>query len=374
MAISITDIGKLLGVGSTHLGYLCSNQHGKTNRYSKYKPMRIAGLKEPTEAQMMEANYGYSIPEMMSVSNALNIVDGTSSVSAPSDYSLELSPSCGWWYYPPTGETAAPFRQGDFREYDGESTCVFGGVDNQGSVTTSATSDVIFTLSLSNNFSFADFGSLDGFHFGVILRGNSKTVFVGKEYGENSVYIEKGTIDDLLGSGYGSYDVIPIATTYSDNTTHYTEATCVPLPCERSVITYSNASPDTGLGFGVFFEQVTTSAAGARITFTAKFYLWNDGSATTTVNLANLYFKVLSGSDYNCSDYSTDYLSEGLTGSVSVPAGGQTDEYTSALRDSLTNYDNTFYYKIEAYYNTAAGYVQAGVTEVFKGSKGLDDI
>lgn len=46
------DIAPVLGVPSYDLGYLCSNAHGKTNKYSRKKPVKIEGvdvnLTEPT--------------------------------------------------------------------------------------------------------------------------------------------------------------------------------------------------------------------------------------------------------------------------------------------------------------------------------------
>lgn len=37
----VADIAKALGVGSGDLGYLCSNKHGKTNKWSRFKPIKI---------------------------------------------------------------------------------------------------------------------------------------------------------------------------------------------------------------------------------------------------------------------------------------------------------------------------------------------
>lgn len=40
----VADIATALGVGSGDLGYLCSNQHGKTNKWSRFKPICRSGL------------------------------------------------------------------------------------------------------------------------------------------------------------------------------------------------------------------------------------------------------------------------------------------------------------------------------------------
>jgi hypothetical protein len=309
----------------------------------------------------------------MSVTNALNLVDGTSSITSPSTYAVALSPACGWWYCPPTGGEDSPYRLGDFRDYNADATCIFDGVNCPSAVTTSPTSDVIFTLSLANGFVFSDFESLSDYHFGVILRNSATTAFIGKVYGTNAVYIEKSAVSDLLGTSYGSYDVIPVVTAYANNTTHVTEATCIPLPCAKSTITYSNASTEAGLGFSVSFGGVTATAVSARMRFTVKFTVYNETNAAQTVNLSNLYFKIKNGSTTDCSDYTTDYISCSKTDSISIAANSQSSTYTSTLNDSLTNYTSSpFYYKVIAYYNTASGYKEAGSTSILQGSKDLD--
>ncbi len=42
--VSISDVSSVLGVSTRDVGYLCSNVHGKTNRYSFAKPYAVAGI------------------------------------------------------------------------------------------------------------------------------------------------------------------------------------------------------------------------------------------------------------------------------------------------------------------------------------------
>lgn len=43
--ITTTAVANNLGVSSHAVGYLCSNNHGKTNPFAKYKPVRLDSLK-----------------------------------------------------------------------------------------------------------------------------------------------------------------------------------------------------------------------------------------------------------------------------------------------------------------------------------------
>lgn len=87
------DIAPVLGVGSYDLGYLCSNAHGKINKWSKIKPVKYATLAELTAAQLKSVAYGMTY----TIDTAWNVI---------------------WAYEPPTGGDSAPFRALDFNGYN----------------------------------------------------------------------------------------------------------------------------------------------------------------------------------------------------------------------------------------------------------------
>lgn len=48
--------------GEYHEGYICSNLHGKTNKWSKRKPLEMNKPSDVTEAELIAANYGIKEP------------------------------------------------------------------------------------------------------------------------------------------------------------------------------------------------------------------------------------------------------------------------------------------------------------------------
>lgn len=106
--ISISQVANTLQVSSGDLGYLCSNLHGRINKWSKYKPVvwnRITTDGTPYEwYKAQDGKCGFKAIQWCSVQQVL-------------DHYLTNTPSC-WEYQPPTGGMASPYRLGDFRMYD----------------------------------------------------------------------------------------------------------------------------------------------------------------------------------------------------------------------------------------------------------------
>lgn len=97
--ITTSMVAQVLGAATNDVGSLCT--HPNVNKWSKYKPVRHSTISGITEAQLKEANYGFTI----------NAVDGSSTID-----STILSRS--WLYSKPTGGASSPYRLGDFRGYD----------------------------------------------------------------------------------------------------------------------------------------------------------------------------------------------------------------------------------------------------------------
>lgn len=106
--ISTTLVANTLQVSSRNVGYLCSNQHGRINKWSKYKPVvwnRITTDGTPYEwYKAQDGRCGFKQIQWCSVQQVLQ-------------HYISNVPAC-WDYNPPTGGASAPYRLGDFRHYD----------------------------------------------------------------------------------------------------------------------------------------------------------------------------------------------------------------------------------------------------------------
>lgn len=87
-----SDIPQVLGLSSTDIGYLCSNEHGKINIWSRKKPVRYNKLTELTDNEYKSVSFGL-----------------TYEVGGANDYGV-------WSYLPPRGEEE-PYRSTDFNGY-----------------------------------------------------------------------------------------------------------------------------------------------------------------------------------------------------------------------------------------------------------------
>jgi len=95
------DVYPVLGVAKAgdyyDVGYICSNVHGKINKWSKRKPIKWNKISELTDTDFKEANYGIKEP---SGSNDPNI-------AVEQDYV----------YVPAVGGDLSPYRINDFEGY-----------------------------------------------------------------------------------------------------------------------------------------------------------------------------------------------------------------------------------------------------------------
>ena len=109
--ISTTLVANTLQVSSRNVGYLCSNQHGRINKWSKYKPViwpyvNVDNLPHSTQhrGQGEDGRCGFpNVQWMYALDVCRYYVDGWMNI---------------WYYQPPTGGASAPYRLGDFRGYD----------------------------------------------------------------------------------------------------------------------------------------------------------------------------------------------------------------------------------------------------------------
>lgn len=173
--IRVTDVKQVLGVDNNNVGYLCSNQHGKINMFSKYKPVRLRDLFPNRNSDWWRAydgvrgNCGISYPIYQSA-NELKAI-----------YNDASKPNNGWEYAPPrgvSGNIVEPFRLADFNGY------YHGAQSPINSITISPPSGspkqdihisfyVNFTTSTrSDELMLADIGDFGNYYIGMVeLRG-----------------------------------------------------------------------------------------------------------------------------------------------------------------------------------------------------------
>lgn len=64
--IAASDPYMVMGVGTYNggydVGYICSNQHGKINKWSRHKPIRNSSISELIDTDFVNANFGLELP------------------------------------------------------------------------------------------------------------------------------------------------------------------------------------------------------------------------------------------------------------------------------------------------------------------------
>lgn len=105
--VSIDDINSCLQLASERrandVGYLCSNVHGNTNKWAKYKPVNFKSSGSPnlvsrlTEQQLQSTNYGLEYHLSIKWEDVI---------------------TTSWSYIPPEGTYISPYRMADFIGYN----------------------------------------------------------------------------------------------------------------------------------------------------------------------------------------------------------------------------------------------------------------
>lgn len=124
--VSVYDVQRALGRGTTDVGQLCSDLEwyldhidpvtnepvyltrrvGKINKWAKYKPVRSGGLKVMTLSDMQDAYFGLDVP-----------IYGTGHITVISDF-LEAF-ATAYAYLPPRGADRNPKEWFRLRDFDG---------------------------------------------------------------------------------------------------------------------------------------------------------------------------------------------------------------------------------------------------------------
>lgn len=111
--VTTTDVCNTLQVSAHKVGYLCSNQHGRTNPFSKHKPV-ILPVNSTTPGTRFTDIYGRA---WNTETDWFRGTSGSFGFSVPTDANAQNPDTNAWTYLPPTGGSSAPYRLGDFRGY-----------------------------------------------------------------------------------------------------------------------------------------------------------------------------------------------------------------------------------------------------------------
>lgn len=175
------DVASVLGVASNNVGYLCSNKHGQINKWSRFKPVHIAGGDSPNRnGEWWKGTLGTCGLTPVYVRDYHDI---------PSCFTDKLKKS-GWDYTPPSGTSSSPYRLADFNKYKHDAMPPFAGMTVTDKCAVGKNFNATFTIGLqtsdktiAGSISMDDIKAADGvgnlgdYYYGVIItdkNGNFK--------------------------------------------------------------------------------------------------------------------------------------------------------------------------------------------------------
>lgn len=118
------DVFPTLGLsalnGNAPISYAARNAHGKTNPWSRFKPVHILRTLFPDRTTKWwkgtEGNCGIKVKAVTTYAQIPGVLDMTDNMN-------------GWVYEPPTGGEVSPCRVGDFDGYDHNAQCPVGSFE-----------------------------------------------------------------------------------------------------------------------------------------------------------------------------------------------------------------------------------------------------
>lgn len=233
--VSVSDVRTALAVDSYDVGYLCSNTHGKINRWSKYKPVRINSdfIDRTTEWWRGTAqNCG------------LVVVTTNDYHNIPSLYT-EILMTAGWDYEAPSLTASPYFRLLDFEMYKHDALPPLRSFVCDNKVAPNGQFTASFELnpigeeskptSVGMQHIIIDDKTLSEYYFGIIFTKQDGT-FVGRATGPNAGtnYVDI-TLNDFFTMG-ATYMVYPFMSKkkmdFLDSDTQV-DNVFIPFPCVR---------------------------------------------------------------------------------------------------------------------------------------------
>lgn len=319
-----------MGVGKYegwyHLGYICSNAHGKINMWSKHKPVEVNSPKEVSEATLKQLNYGL-VPGVKKSTGAVGNLTKIDDVK-----------DAGWFYEPPY--TFA--RLTDFIGYYHYAepfiaTRLGSSIEinqfNGGTFTFSP--DIILEDTENRTISLADLGDmLDGYYYAVALKGPG-TNNVWREYKGSNIKTDPngGVTINSAGLTKGTYQVaLYLSSSASENA-----GDMMPLPKDVNNQTWLTANIVFKAPFEIELEWVSKTLNG---TYTyindLTEYFPMPGSGT-------LYFKGV----LRCLEPASRFIQDTALNGRSDMFGGGTN--TKALHNCIFNENKAIINSLDLY-------------------------
>lgn len=318
----IRDVSAVLLIAANgDWGYLCSNAHGKTNKWAKYKPERVNQVGDITDAQRSANSCGLgNIPYFRQAaymtSFMKNIDQGITAAANASNYADMVIPEASeadadgiWWWYMAPRVGKDWMRITDFDGYDHAAKPIAGAA-------TQSTFKVDLSNMLGVSFAVSGYDStavrlqdmggqgwgVDGsaLYFGVCIFNGSKELY--KTAGKVSDIASAGTVwftatQSTVPAGtwtaYAFASSIAIEEQTSQPNTG-TSMAFIPLPMTKSTIRVEYETPTAEITSFFAFYNSQASTRAIYYTFIVK----NTSVLAATCDSLSSSFAVGSYTDY----------------------------------------------------------------------------
>lgn len=361
-----TDVASVLGVDSTDLGYLCSNEHGNINVYSKYKPIIHSSMGELTESQIKSCNFGYRIPTEMTLQSLVSVLmtgEQPDDWLLPQDINRNVkSLNKGWWWEPPAGDTNAPFRLTDFNGYCHDTPSYITQLTLN---TTVIDGTELFSVGLAtqDNMKLSDFSAFSGMHLGIVAYNNvvaSSPLFTSDTNG-TEISITSANVTKFF-PAYGQYRIWAFATEtqaqsydyYGSNYYgNYKEIKVIPLPCNDVFVLRKD--PDVEYYFLLSFNSLGVYVDNNTYYISAYLKVQNIymNSQYFYPNRVMIEYKLYN--DSTTSPYNGTYIPQD-TSAINVPVNTNTTYYvyfSTSIRTVMLS--TPFYVEVTLRYQNSIG-------------------
>lgn len=311
LPITASDPYNCLGVAKRtngyDVGYICSNQHGKINMWSRYKPVHIAN----TTAVDRDSDWYKGTDGDCGI----KVKHTTSYLLLPEMYE---SGESDWEYKPPQGGSFSPYRLADFDKYLHTATAPISRFTCPAEVAANST----FTCSLLmstfveedekkeasrldlrdlNTSSIGIDGNLNDFYRGFVVTDTDGIV---KGAAAGKYFLGSYTTDFPMYNTSGltqgqTYYVYPfLSKTYKAQTGTAFLNTFVTIPnCNRGEIKVVSSEQLAGVNIGFTAKYIYNDIAHTvKSSITAELTITLDG-ATKTFNNNMIYFRFVTSAD-----------------------------------------------------------------------------
>jgi hypothetical protein len=211
--VSVSDCQQVLKMTYSDVGRICGNEHGKTNKWAKWKPVRLAKL-FCQDYDNTKGDYDSIWWKGSDRKCGLDINTVNTFQALINAYNNGV-----WKYIPPNGGTNAPYRLGDFIGYSHAAKCFIESVSGVVEIYEQDNDNLIMDANWNNtldsySLKTSDFDLAIGFnitesYFGFLIAnssgpvfGISNTGFIDPTYWERVTMSANGIIE-------GNYTLYP---------------------------------------------------------------------------------------------------------------------------------------------------------------------